>query len=161
MVPTAVEQGKLVFAVEPFAQCYVEAQELLKLHWEEIAKDKKLLFLNPDVDLYNKLSARTNIVVVTARTNAKLVGYFVWFLAKHPHYKHVLVAEEDIHFLLPEYRKGLNGYLLAREAVSLVKPLGVRYFRIREKIGHEHPALMKRLGFLATDVTYTLALDGD
>jgi len=53
---------------------------------------------------------------VTARDGDKLVGYFLWFLVSHPHYKHVVVAEEDLHFLPLEYRRGLTGYNLMKAA---------------------------------------------
>jgi hypothetical protein len=48
-----------------------------------------------------------NLLLVTARCDGHLVGYFLWFLIMHPHYRNVSVAEEDLHFLLPEYRRGL------------------------------------------------------
>ena len=146
--------SKLLFALEPFSKVYEEAGDLLTRHWEELTKRKDVFTVNPDLPTYRTLEEANRLAVVTARDEGKLVGYFVWFIFPHAHYQDTLVATEDLHFLHPEYRKGLNGYLLMREAVALLKPLNVTAYTIREKIGHEHPALMKRLGFTPMDVTY-------
>jgi hypothetical protein len=86
------------FAVEHFADVWPEAEPLTRGHWEEIAKDKGLLTLNPDLDKYRSLDAGGHLLVLTARADGELIGYFVWIVIAHPHYKHVLVAEEDLHF---------------------------------------------------------------
>jgi hypothetical protein len=69
----------------------------------------------------------------------------------------VLVAEEDLHFLLPEYRRGWTGYDFLKAACNAALDAGARLLVMREKIGHEHPALLKRLRFHPTDVVYTFA----
>jgi hypothetical protein len=43
------------FAVEHFADVWPEADQLTRLHWEEIANNKGLLTLNPDVEKYELL----------------------------------------------------------------------------------------------------------
>jgi GNAT superfamily N-acetyltransferase len=155
---SAIVRNKLTFVCETKKSFLQEAQAQLRLHWEEIAKNKELLWLNPNVSLYEKLADLGSVAVILAKDGDKIVGYFVWFLAKHPHYQHVLTAEEDVHFLLPEYRLGLNGYFLIKEAVAHAKKLGAKFIRVREKLGHERPAIMKRLGFTPTDITYTMAV---
>jgi GNAT superfamily N-acetyltransferase len=141
------------FAIEDYTAAYIEAAPLMKMHWEEIAKNKALLHLNPDEEFY--AGFRKNVLIVTARLNGELVGYFVWFIIKHPHYKHVLTAEEDIHFLHPDHRKGMTGYMLMRAARDFAITVGAQLLAVREKIGHEHPAILERLGFKATDIVYT------
>lgn len=145
----------LVFAIEPAHTVYREAQGLFPLHWDEIAKNKELMTLNVNEGFYERGINAGRVVVVTARSLGKLVGYVVRFVFKHPHYEHVLCAEDDIHFLLPEYRRGLAGYNLIKNADALISTLGVKLLTIREKIGHEHPAMMKRLGYTPTDIVYT------
>jgi len=145
--------GHVRFAVEPFRDAYGEAGPLLTAHWNEIAKNKHLLRLNPDENLYER--AGNNLLLVTARDGQKLVGYFLWFLLGHAHYKHVLVAEEDLHFLLPEYRRGWTGYGLIKAACEAALARGAELLVMREKIGHEHAAIMHRLKFAPTDIVYT------
>ena len=148
----------LKFYREKFEHIYTEAAPLLEEHWKEIANHKELLYINPDAVTYQKAEELGKLLIITARDEGKLVGYFVWAMHNHPHYQHALVAEEDIHFLLPEYRKGLNGYFLIKNAVKLAKHFGAAMCTVREKWSHQHPALMKRLGFTPADIVYTMVL---
>lgn len=143
----------IVFAVEDFATVYPEAAPLMEQHWQEIAKNKDLLTLNPDHEKYLKLS--NCLLLITARCSTELVGYFLWILLQHPHYKHVSVAEEDLHFLAPECRRGIVGYSFVKAACAAAFARGAQVLVMREKIGHEHAALMKRLKFVPTDIVYT------
>jgi GNAT superfamily N-acetyltransferase len=156
------------FAVECVADVWPEAEPLTRLHWEEIAKNKALLTLNPDVEKYELLDKNDALLLVTARDDGALVGYFLWIVLPHPHYKHVLVAEEDLHFLSPEYRSGGvrgagcgYGYKLLEAARDAAIARGARLLTMREKVGHEHPAIMDGLGFVPADVVYTHAVMGD
>jgi hypothetical protein len=156
------------FAVEPFVDVWAEAQPLTQPHWDEIAKNKGLLTLNPDIEKYELLDRSGNLLLITARADGKFVGYFLWIVAAHPHYRHVLTAEEDLHFLAPEYRSGGihgegrgYGYQLLEAARDAAFEAGARLLTMREKVGHEHPALMEGLGFKPTDIVYTRAVKGN
>lgn len=156
MDQSAVCREDVKFAVECFRDVYEEAKPLMHLHWQEIARNKALMTLNPDLEKYER--ALPSLLLVTARAETRLVGYFLWILILHSHYKHVPVAEEDLHYLLPEYRRGLTGYLFVKAACREAFGHGAQLLVMREKIGHEHPAMMKRLGFVPTDVVYTRAV---
>jgi hypothetical protein len=153
------------FAVESFATVWPEAEPLTRPHWEEIAKNKGLLTLNPDLDKYERLESGGHLLLVTARADGSLVGYFLWIIVPHPHYKHVQAAEEDLHFISTEYRSGGRygrdrsyGFELLKAARDAAIARGARLLAMREKVGHEHPALMEALGFVPTDVAYTMAV---
>ena len=150
--------GSVQFAIEPFKKAYADAAPLMILHWNEIARNKGLMTLNPDVERYEAIEQK--LLLITARSEGKLVGYFLWIMVNHMHYKHVSVAEEDLHFLLPEFRRGMTGYKFVKAACAAAIDKGAQLLIMREKIGHEHPALMKRLGFNATDISYTRAAKG-
>ena len=158
MFPMTLKESQmgLRFATENYVEVYDEASPLMDLHWQEIAKNKQLLKLNPDREFYDNV--KDNVLLVTARMDGKLIGYFVWFVFKHHHYADVLTAEEDIHFLLPDYRKGMTGYLLMKNARDAAIAAGAKFLVMREKIGKEHPAILKRLGFKPTDIVLTHAV---
>lgn len=146
---------KVLFAKEPFSSVLNEARPLLELHFKEIASNKDILVSpNPSLEMYKRGEEEGKLLLITARSQQRLVGYFLWVMIKHPHYQHVIVAEEDLHFLLPEYRRGMTGYLFIKFACQAALDFGAHMLVSREKIGHEHPALMERLGFKATDVVY-------
>jgi hypothetical protein len=162
-----LEAMQVLFAVESFTDVWQEAQPLTRPHWEEIAKNKGLLRLNPDLEKYVYLNEGGRLLLITARADDRLVGYFLWIIMAHPHYKHVLVAEEDLHFLSPEYRSGgcygegcQYGYKLLEAARDAAIARGAQLLTMREKVGHEHPSIMNGLGFSATDIVYTHAVKG-
>jgi hypothetical protein len=95
------------------------------------------------------------------------VGYFLWIIAPHPHYRHVLTAEEDLHFLAPEYRSGGihgegrgHGYRFLEAARDAAIEAGARLLTMREKVGHQHSSLMDGLGFSRTDIVYSHIVKG-
>lgn len=150
------------FQAERLDDCLSGLMPLFQHHYTEIAKNKNVLHLNPDLELYRTLEMKERLLIVTARHDSKLVGYFVWFIARHPHYRHVGTAEEDVHFLLKRYRGRGIGTQLIQTACDIAVERGCKYLRVREKIGHEHPNMMKSLGFVPMDITYTKAIgDGD
>ena len=155
MTADTIIKDKLLFALEPMRRFLQEGKALFILHREEFTKDKDVLILDPDEDYYNRNYDAGHAAVVTARAGGKLVGYMLWTIHRHPHYKQALCAQDDVHYLLPEYRRGMNGYLLIKNAMMILPQLGVKYCYVREKIGHEHPAIMKRLGLNPLDITYS------
>ena len=127
---------------------------LLTNHWQEIAKDKEVMQLNPDWDYYEQRDRTGQVLFVTAREGAELVGYFIWWVDPHPHYKHLLTAHSDIYFLTPEYRNAGLGSELFRAAIGFAKEAGCGYCFITTKVGHDHPDLMERLGLKPRDLVY-------
>lgn len=154
----AIQSAKLVFAPESWPEFWRDSQDALKVHWQEIAKDKDLMRLNVNETYYSEAYATGHLLVVTARDRGRLAGYTLWTLHEHPHYQHVICAQDDVHFLLPEYRRGMNGYLLLKNAMRIAKLRGAHYCYVREKDGHEHPAMIKRLGLTKLDITYSCNL---
>lgn len=143
---------KLVFAVEPItADLFNELPGLLDLHWQEVAEDKKIMRLEPDLDYY---LSNKDILLVTARVEGRIVGYCVFWLHTHPHYKSVLVAQSDIYYLSPEYRSGLNGFDLLEKGLQFAKAAGARYAFVGTKVGHDHPEIMQHLGLKPRDLIY-------
>lgn len=146
---------RLTFQVESARRWLADGKALFALHRNEVAKHKDLLILNPDEDYYLKMADAGRLGIITARHRGVLVGYLVWTIAHHPHYKDILCAQDDAHYLHPAYRRGLMGYFLLRKALDALPRWGVQYCYVREKIGHEHPALMQRLGLEPLDITYS------
>ncbi len=143
---------KLVFSVEPLtAELLNELPGLLNLHWQEVANDKEVMRLEPDRDYY---LSNKDILFVTARLEGRIVGYCVFWLHYHPHYKSVLCAQSDVYYLVPEYRSGLNGFDLLKNGLEFAKKRGARYAFVGTKVGHDHPKLMQNLGLQPRDLIY-------
>ncbi len=153
------EARPIKYAVELFSKTYAEAEALLRLHYDEIAPYRDLFKLNPDVDTYLKLEAAGVLHIITARNDAKLIGYVSMIVKEHIHYRDVLMATDDIHFLHKDYRHGFAGIRMLRFAEQEMRKLGVKVMALRAKVASNHGLLFQRLGFEPMDVVYLKRLD--
>lgn len=149
---------KVVFAVEPLAKAFAEASELLRMHWHEVAPYKEINRLNPDMDNYLGMENAGRLCLITARSNGELVGYIMLLIYPHPHYKHVINATDDLHFLHMDYRNGFTFMRMLAFAEQEMANRGVQIMALRTKVDRDHGALFVRLGYKAQDVTYTKRL---
>ena len=135
------------FQQEFLATAYDDIQELLRLHWEEIALNKDVIKLNPDWDQYYEAEAAGVLRGFTARDNGKLVGYFVVMVHRSMHYKDHLFANNDVIFLHPDYRKGFAGIKLIKFATECLREDGVSMLFINTKVHRPFGPVLERLGF--------------
>lgn len=98
----------MIFASETWAQVEPEFDALGLKSFEETGIGDGRVEYGPD---YENLRELGDIVhVVSARENGKLVGYVLSLVVpRHLQYK-AKVSQMISIYILPEYRKGLNGY---------------------------------------------------
>ena len=131
-----------------------EAEGILKLHSEELTEFS--FSLNPNWDMYQHLEDMNVLHIVTAREGKKLIGYYVSIIALHYHYKDALIAENDIHYILPEYRKGWLGYKFLKQVIQFLKARNVDIILHTMKADHSYLPITERLGFKLTDYKLTM-----
>lgn len=138
-----------------------DVEALLQAHWQEVAQHKSLMTLSPHFVAYLKAEKEGRFVVVTARRNAKIVGYSAhWIIKNHPHYRHVTVAEDDVHYIIPELRgTGLHQRMRVYTLLSL-QGMGVQFATARTKVGHGHENSLTDLGYAPLDLVYGINLVG-
>jgi len=148
----------LTFAVEPWADAQPEIALLLPLHWKEIALDQHLIALDMDWAAYAELARVGMLHVVTARSEGRLVGYFLSFIRLHLHYQTSLTAFEDMFFLLPAWRRGWAGVRFFQFVEQSWRALGVERAAISYKLHFRDGRvgrLLTYLGWQATETNYT------
>lgn len=104
-----------------------EAEELLKIHWQELGLNQDKVVLNPDVDKYKtfqSLGILDNVVVYND-TNA-VVGYSVLLTQPHIHYKDCVSASVDVIYVDPQYRSSSLGARLLLETERIAKEKGAQ-----------------------------------
>ena len=89
-----------------------EIRPLYVDHWKEMGLSGSPLRI--DDAKYAQMDMEGTLLVVAARDHGKLVGYFLNFLCRHPHYD-LLTAAMDVYYLDPKYRCGANGLKLFTE----------------------------------------------
>lgn len=132
-----------------------DIEELIKLHWEEVALNKEAIKLNPDYERYEELDAQGVLKFFSARENGELVGYFAVVVQKSLHYQDHLFANNDVLFLHPKHRKGLTGMKLIRFAENCLKADGVSLLTINTKTHLPFDALLKRMGYIHIENIYS------
>lgn len=148
----------IAFAVEGFADFFPEAQTLLRAHFHEIAPYQDLLELKPDIAQYQAMEKAGVLVIVTARQDGVLIGYFAFMVHRHLHYMDTIVANEDVKFIHPAHRGGLGGKLV-KYAEGVARSRGAKIFLQRSKAKSGHAELYRHLGYSLLDETYAKRLD--
>lgn len=135
--------------------CEKDCQELIRLHWEEIAVNKDKIKLNPDWDTYRTLENSDKLKIFTARVKEELVGYFVVITGSNLHYKDHVFAVNDILYLKKEYRKGRTGIKLIKFAEEYLRDDGVSVLNINTKVHKPFDVLMEHMGFGLIERVYS------
>ena len=128
----------LTFQHETYEQVIDDIKPLLTKHWQEIARNKDKIPLNPDYSVYTALGRGKHLRIYTARLNGVLVGYAIYFVRQHPHYQNSIWAVSDI-FWLDGNVRGLGlGRGLFQFTEESLRAEGVAVMHTTYKV--EHPA---------------------
>lgn len=149
----------IVFARERLTDAvWEEAMPLLHAHWREVAHYEDIA-LQPDRSVYAASDAAGLIRFYSARADARLVGYALFFVRPNPHYAQSVQAAQDVLYVDPAYR-GLTGYRLIQYADEQLRSEGVQAVYHHQK--RAHPQLgrvLERLGYEPVDVIWARRLD--
>ena len=147
------------FAREEYSPALIaEMMPLWKAHHAEVA-NKFYGPLLPDLEVYFKAAQAGMLRIFTVRDwKQNLHGYQVYFVNNHQHSKEMKHAVQDILYLCPENRKGLEGYKFVKWCVSKLRPeVAVIHQRISAR--HDFGKLLERMGFALEDLTYSLKVE--
>lgn len=140
-----------------------EAMPLFEAHWREIATHQDIP-LAVDTAAYHVAAVAGCLRVYTARQNDgyenQLIGYAVYFVRNHPHYRDSLQASQDVLFIHPAHRRGSTGTRLIKYADAQLRALGVQV--VHQHVKLDHPALgvlLERQGYTAVEKIYSKRLD--
>ena len=145
----------ITYQQEFLSDCRKDCEELIRLHWEEIALNKEVIKLNPDWESYGALEEAGTLKIFTARNGSNLVGYFVVLVGRSLHYKDHIFAENDIIYLHKDYRKGYTGIKLIKFAEKCLKEDGVSILKVNTKVHQPFDTLMSFLKFNLIERVYT------
>lgn len=129
--------------------------ELLKAHWSEVALNKEVMVLKPDVARYKQLDELGMLFGIGAFDNDHLVGYSASFIMPHPHYSDLVVASNDVLFVHSDYRKGRLGLRLIQETERIAKDRGAELVTWHAKQSTALEQLMPRLGYGVQDIIFS------
>jgi GNAT superfamily N-acetyltransferase len=148
----------ITYQEEQFEDIVEDIKPILEVHWNELANNKDIRYLDVDYDGYIKLNRIGSWKVFTVRDDDKLIGYSSFLIAHNLHYKDWKFASNDVYYLQKEYRKKGIGYKMFKETERWLKDQGVKSVVVQEKIDHPHSVLFDDLGFVLIERNYEKVL---
>lgn len=159
-IPMDPASAVATIRVEKWSDCLVEMEQIFPEHWKELARFQDKIPLKCDKERYAALEAAGVLLLLTARADEKLVGYFVAFLMPHPHYQGSgLWAITDMYFVLPEFRTG-TGLLLFLAFEQALRERDITQAVTSCKVHEDHTEFLTKLGWTWTDKTFQKHLKG-
>jgi GNAT superfamily N-acetyltransferase len=149
----------ITFQKESFAKFIEDGKEIFAKHNKEVVPQSEQIPLNVNYEAYFKIEEANRLEVYTVRDNGKLIGYTLWMLHYHIHYKSSLTANSTLIYIMPEYRKGLLGYKLIKWSVAKIKERGVQRLMMGVKPDHDFGKLLERLGATYFEKIYTITVN--
>lgn len=146
-----------VYADEDPSSFIEELKGILPEHYDELCVTKDFPLM-PDYEAYGRLCIAGMLKCITCRIDGALVGYAIFIVQPHLHYKSCKTAFEDIYFLKKEFRKGRTGIRLFKHAESILKRDGVARIIMHTKIHMDNSRLFEYLGYKLTDKLFTKIL---
>lgn len=124
-----------------------EVAPLLEAHYREIAWMQDKIPLDPDYEKYEAGSANGSIRIFTARQRGELIGYAVFFVMQHLHYKTTKWSMNDVLYVA----EGRRGYAAGSKLISFaeeeLRADGVKVIALHIKDVQDWGPLAKRKGF--------------
>jgi GNAT superfamily N-acetyltransferase len=155
----AASTARVTFQRENLENFLDDARPLLERHWAEIAEYGDIA-LDPDVDRYQTLENAGCLRIYTLRLDHRLIGYAVFLLSAHLHYKSSTHAYGDVLFIDPEHRRGLLATRLIEYTETELRKDGVQVVHHHVKV--QHPALgvvLGRMGYRHVEQNFQRRLD--
>lgn len=134
-----------------------ELKQIFPVHYEELCVTKEYE-LEPDYDTYKRLADCNWLRCITCRCDGELIGYIVFIIQPHLHYKSCLTATEDIYYVKKEYRKGRVGLRLFMYAEQVLRGLGVNRVVMHTKVHMDNSRIFEYLGYKNTDKVFSKML---
>ena len=134
-----------------------ELAPLLPVHYEELCVTKDYP-LSPDYAAYDRMYQAGCIRSITCRADGELIGYIIFLIQPHLHYKTCITAFEDLYYVKKEYRKGRTGIKLFQYAEKVLKCAGVNRIVMHTKVHMDNSRLFEYLGYKHTDKLFTKLL---
>jgi len=135
--------------------CLDDFKPMLEEHWKEVALHQDSIKLDPDYDQYYRLEEEGALRCFTARDDEDTpIGYVVFFLRPHMHYKDTLWAYMDILYVDPNHRGAKVPINLIKFAEQCLERDGIDVVMLGTKLHKDFGRLLKFLGYTPVETFY-------
>lgn len=127
-------------------------------HWDEVAKNKHLMVLKPDVNKYLQLQKAGNLLTLIAYVDNKIVGYSCNIRSPHLHYADLICMYNDVLFIDKNYRATPLGLRLIKRTEEEAKNMGAQLMLWHAKQGSALDKILPRLKCKVQEIMYSKEL---
>jgi len=147
----------VTYQVEAYSDCIEKMKEHYDDHYAELSVTKTVP-LEPDYEAYFTLEKLGLSKVITCRKDNVLIGYIIFVITPHLHYKSCVTAVEDIYYVAKQERKGRVGIRLFQYAEQYLKSIGVHRIIYSTKTHLDNSKLFEYLGYSFIEKVYSKML---
>lgn len=148
--------GAMIFRQEKFRGTYPEMVPIVNAHYKEISFYTDIS-LDPDLDEYYRMEDAGILKLYTIREYGQLIGYAVYFLRKHLHYKSSLQAYQDVVYISKEKRGFGKSFI--EWCDEELRKLGVQVVNHHVKYSHDWSEMLVKIGYEFQDKHLSKRLD--
>jgi L-amino acid N-acyltransferase YncA len=128
-------------AREDYFDVIEEGKTILPEHKQELALYDDIP-LDPEYEVYESLARKGMLALYTVRVRGEMVGYAVYFIRKHHHYKAFTWAISDIILVRKPYRQFGLGMALFAYIENDLRAQGVDVIHTMTKTAHPELAML-------------------
>lgn len=140
----------------PVVESIEAAGPLVLEHWDEIARNKEVMVLKPNIPVYRALEEAGALIGLGAFDGEAMVGYCVSIISNHLHYADLVYTSNDVIFISATHRGSSAGIRLMRETERIAKERGSQLMLWHAKPGTALVEILPRMGgYIVQDVIYS------
>lgn len=162
---TKTEPGTVIRRIEvDDLRSNPDAIDLFSEHWDEIAKNKRVMRLAPNWKKYYALEEQGMTLILGMYAVQRgpycevLIGYSVNFITEHMHYKDLKICQNDLLFMQENWRSGRHGLrlILATEAAAKEREAQLMLWHAKPETTLD--AILPRMRYQTQDIIYSKEL---
>ena len=133
----------------------VLADPLFEEHYEEIARNKQVMKLKPNYQLYEALNSTGWLFIYVAMRDDVCIGYSMNIMMHHLHYADLRIAQNDILFVKKEFRGGRLGLRLLKATEDHARSEGCKLMLWHAKENTALAKLLPKLKYGVQEIMYS------
>jgi len=138
----------ITYSEDTFENVMMDFMILLPEHMAEMNYfHKNGAKFDPDYGAYIRGQDQGKFVLVTAKDSGVLVGYIVFGISRHIRYQSTLVAQEDLYYVVPDYRRQGIAKKLFEVAEAKLKEYNVDFVFATTKTYLDRSGLLEQSGY--------------
>ena len=150
-------EDMVTYQIEDYLENLPGINRLIEEHYDELCVTKDFP-LEPNYEAYERTYNSDLIRFISCKDDGVMVGYILFIISPHLHYKSCLTAFEDLYFLRKEYRQGRTGIRLFQFAEKVLKEQGINRIIYHTKVHSDNSKLFEYLNYKFTDKVFTKLL---